>query len=228
MISGRIILSNHKPVAVSYSIASIDRHWCRDVKTYTSVDCVQWFLMEMQQVSEEIREVYQKSMPMKRLIGEEELCHTLSSKCLLCARRLNTSDELLKKRADHCYITGQYGEPACKYCKVKNLSLKGLPIPIIFHNFSGYDLKLIMQHVQDLNISVIANSTEKIKCAVIFVDDKPTDGYVQKAVQINNIFIYDSARVDNGDDDDDDNDDEDAAVKGPHKKQQKEKLHKIQ
>ena len=148
MTSGRKVLAEHKPIAVSYSIASIDPHWRREVKTYTGVDCVQWFLEEMQQVSKEIRSIYKKSMPMKKLTEEEELRHLLATKCFLCERHLQECDEAAKKQADHCQITGQYRGPACKYCNLKNFSLKAIPIPIVFHNFSGYDSKLIMQHVR--------------------------------------------------------------------------------
>ena len=62
----RKVLADHKPIAVSYSIAAIDPHWCREVKTYTGIDCVQWFLSASQQVSKsasqqvskEIRGIY--------------------------------------------------------------------------------------------------------------------------------------------------------------------------
>ena len=181
-------------VAVSYSIASIDPHWHREVKTYTSVNCVQWFLRDMQCVSKEIRDIYQQLMPIKKFTAEEELCHILVVKCFLCRRHFHESDDLSKKQTDHCHITGQYRGSTCKYCNLKNLSLTGIPIPIVLHSFSGYDSKLIMQHVQDLNITVIANSTEKIKCAKIFVDNIPIDSDVDNSVSKNNVFIDASAR----------------------------------
>ena len=67
-----------------------------------------------------------------------------------------------------------------------------------------------MQHVRDINILVIASSTEKIKCATIFVQDSVNDGN-ENSVQAedNNLFIDDMASDADDDDDDDDDDDGD-------------------
>ena len=139
-----------------------------------------------------MRDSYKKLMPMKKMTGEEELQHILAVKCFLCGRRFHESDELSKKQADHCHITGKYREPACKYCNLMNLLLIGIPIPIIFHNFSGYDSKLIMQNVRDMSISVTASQTEKIKCATIFVQDI-VDDVNEESEQGNNVFTDDMA-----------------------------------
>ena len=117
-------------------------------------------------------------MPMINKNDEEELRHMLSTNCFLCKRRLHDYDDLSRKQADHCHITGQYRGPACKHCNLNNVTLKGIPIPVVFYNFSGYDSKLIMQHVQDFTVSVIASSTEKIRCATLFTPNRPdANGY---------------------------------------------------
>ena len=127
----------------------------------------------MQKVAREIQNIYSKSMPMINKTDEDELEHMLSTKCFLCKRRLHDYDDVSRKQADHCHITGKYRGPACKHCNLNNLTLKGIPIPVVFHNFSGYDSKLIMQHVQELQLSVIASSTEKIRCATLFTANRP-------------------------------------------------------
>ena len=150
------------------------------MKTYTGTNCVDWFLKEVQKVAREIRNVYSKSMLMINKTDDEELRHMLSTKCVLCKCQLHDYDDLSRKQADHCHITGKYRGPACKHCNLNNLTLTGIPIPIVFHNFSGYDSKLIMQHVQELNVSVIAqqSSTEKIRCATLSTPNRPdANGY---------------------------------------------------
>ena len=66
------------------------------------------------------------------------------------------------KVRDHCHIKGKYSGPAHKKC---NLKLK-IPrqLPIIFHNFEGYDDHLFFRELKkfkDINIQVIPKSSEK-------------------------------------------------------------------
>ena len=126
----RKVLADHKPIADSYSIAAIDPHWCREVKTYTGIDCVQWFLSASQQVSKSVKKfvAFTKSMPMNKLTAEEELRHLLATKCFYVDTNFfQEFDEAAKKQAEHCNITGQYHGPECKYCNLKNLTLIMIP-----------------------------------------------------------------------------------------------------
>ena len=115
-------------------------------------------------------------MPMKKVSYAQRLWNDTQTKCYLCGVEFTSKN---RKNADHCHITGEYRGAACAYCNQNILSLKGMSIPILFHNFSGYDSRLLMKHIEDLEVSVIANSTEQIKCAsILFV----RDGKVQKGV----------------------------------------------
>jgi len=58
------------------------------------------------------------------------------------------------------------------YCNLNNVTLTGIPLPIVFHNFSGYDSKLIMQKINNMKVSVIASLMEKVKCETIFIDSE--------------------------------------------------------
>ena len=50
---------------------------------------------------------------------------------------------------------------------MKHLSLKGVPLPVCFHTFTGYDSKHVIKSFANLNVESIANTTEQIKCATI-------------------------------------------------------------
>ena len=90
--------------------------------------------------------MYSKSMPMKNLTAERQERDESATHCYVCNKRFSADN---KKHSDHCHITGEYRGPACARCNMNNLSLENMVIPIVFHNFSGYNSKLLMQHVQD-------------------------------------------------------------------------------
>ena len=170
------MLSEHKPISVAFSICSSNPKWRREVMTYTGIDCVSWFLSKIKEVVAEIKHIYSKAMPMKQLSYAQRLWNGTQTKCYLCGVEFTSKN---RKHADHCHINGEYRGAACAYCNQNNLSLKGTSIPILFHNFIGYDSRLLMKHIEDLEVSVIAKSTEKIKCASIFFEQ---DGKLQKGV----------------------------------------------
>ena len=70
---------------------------------------------------------------------------------------------------DHCLVTGKYRGSAHNVCnRSYRLTNK---IPVIFHNFRGYDLHLIMQEIGKFNkgVKVIPNNMEKYMA--FMVDD---------------------------------------------------------
>ena len=51
------IINNHIPIAVSYSVCSIDPKWRRDIKCHTGTDCSEWFMREMLKLVEEVKHI---------------------------------------------------------------------------------------------------------------------------------------------------------------------------
>ena len=45
------------------------------------------------------------------------------------------------------------------------LSLKGVALPLFFHTFTGYDSKHVIKNLTNLTFDIIANTTQRIKCA---------------------------------------------------------------
>ena len=93
---------------------------------------------------------------------QDKIAYEKATHCWICEQEIKNSTN--PKVRDHCHFTGQYRGPAHKSC---NLKLKIKPgvtkIPVIFHNFKGYDSHLIMQkiHTTKGNITCIPNNAEK-------------------------------------------------------------------
>ena len=65
---------------------------------------------------------------------------------------------------DHCHITGKYRGAAHNYCNFElRINPKTNPVPVFFHNLSGYDSHLLFQAMSkiDREISCIPKSMEE-------------------------------------------------------------------
>jgi len=85
--------------------------------------------------------------------------------CWICKDKF---DEENNKVWDHCHITGKFRGPAHNACNLKlQIQAWKTPIPVIFHNFRGYDSHLVCESVgQSVNahqIRVIAETFERYK-----------------------------------------------------------------
>jgi hypothetical protein len=78
--------------------------------------------------------------------------------CHICNGKFTEAD---KKVLDHCHVTGKFRGAAHNSCNL-NFKLTG-KIPVVFHNWRGYDSHFIMQGVAELGerIEVIANNMQK-------------------------------------------------------------------
>ncbi|GBB96236.1 hypothetical protein RclHR1_27070004 [Rhizophagus clarus] len=73
-----------------------------------------------------------------------------------------------KKVWDHCHITGEFRGASHNSCNLKlQIEPWKTPIPVIFHNFRGYDSHLVCESIRrsanSLQISVIAETFERYK-----------------------------------------------------------------
>lgn len=66
------------------------------------------------------------------------------------------------------FFTGNYRGPAHSWCNI-NFNLSNLKIPVVLHNFKGYDSKLILRDIGRVGnevtekLSVLAENSEKFK-----------------------------------------------------------------
>ena len=73
---------------------------------------------------------------------EEEHLFQQSNSCCICKKLIDNHDEKVR---DHCYVTGKFRGAAHWTCKV-NFQLNK-KVPVIFHNFRGYDSHLIFSEL---------------------------------------------------------------------------------
>ena len=128
------VISKHIPVSIACSAASTDPKWQRECWVYTGDDCIQQFLLSLDKLKLELCDVMRLQLPMKRLSRTQQEDHNNATRCYLCQKEFNENEETARKHADHCHITGEYRGPACQYCNLNNLPLKGVELSIFFHN----------------------------------------------------------------------------------------------
>ena len=119
------VISKHTPISIAYSVPSTDPKWQRDCWVYKGVDCVQQFLLSLDKLKLELAGVMHLQLLMKPLSHVQQEHHINATRCYLCQKQFNENEETSRKHPDHCHITGEYCGPACQYCNMKNLSLKG-------------------------------------------------------------------------------------------------------
>ena len=70
--------------------------------------------------------------------------------CYVCHEKFDSNNRLKLKNRDHCHFTGEFRGAACTWCNLRNKAQK--TIPIYFHNFKGYDSKLVLSCLTNFKI----------------------------------------------------------------------------
>ena len=108
------------------------------------------------------RKYYLKSKPLK-LTPEEEKDFKSAKVCHICDQDLlvyEKTGEIFKVR-DHCHFTGKCRGAAHNECYLKYR--KPLILPVVFHNFQGYDSHLFIKQLAKVSgdLSFIPSTEEK-------------------------------------------------------------------
>lgn len=176
------IYQEHKAASYGYKVVSLNPEENKDFK-YISVvantnagvvrsgaqvspmgnttdDVALYFLEEMRAVCSKLKERIRINTPMK-LTRKEEDDFQEATHCHICQREFNEDGNNPKVR-DHDHFTGKFRGAAHNKC---NLNYRvNTKIPILFHNFKGYDSHLIMRKVCDLanaELDIIPYNMEK-------------------------------------------------------------------
>ena len=89
----RQVINNHVPIAVSYSVCSIDPEWRREVKYYAGTDCSNGFMKEMLEFVEEFKHIYKKTPPCKKLNHQQWQEGANATHCHLCKEDVKDGDQ---------------------------------------------------------------------------------------------------------------------------------------
>ena len=131
----------------------------------------QTFLETVYELGTSIKEtIAEQQNPLIFKDGEYEQ-YLQSIMCYICQKEI---DDVQQKVPDHDHILSgpNYRGAAHSGCNI-NYNLQHMKIPIIFHNFKGYDSKYVLQQVGRLdpmivhNLTVLAQNSEKFKSVTI-------------------------------------------------------------
>ena len=85
-----------------------------------------------------------------------------ATECMSCRKVFD--QEKCSKEMNMCPITNTYSGAMCKGCRYPRI-VKCQTLPVIFHNFRGYDGHIILKHgiekMKHWKLSVIAQTNEK-------------------------------------------------------------------
>lgn len=134
--------------------------------SYRGANCAEWFMEELKKIANEVFEFLEDKKPMNVLSDEEERAFNESNVCHICKKSFmneQTETDMIRVR-DHCHITGLYRGAAHQSCNLKYQISRN--IPVVMHNFSGYDSHLLVRKLGSNKqihgeISIIPNNSEK-------------------------------------------------------------------
>jgi hypothetical protein len=150
------------------------------VITYTGSDMARHLLKNIKYHTESISKIIQEyDMPMENItsehldvLKENGLILTNDMKvCHICKCNITNQNDCV---ADHCHFSGYFRGFAHKTCNFE-YTIKNKMVSIIFHNFRGYDCKMIIEAVRDfpsIKFKPIMENSEKIKCMSMIWGDK--------------------------------------------------------
>ncbi|XP_031632653.1 uncharacterized protein LOC116346631 [Contarinia nasturtii] len=112
---------------------------------HRGADCLDWFMIELTKIAEEVYDFLEDKKPMIALTKEEESLFSQSIACHICKKSFNdNADEQIGIRVrDHCHITGNYRGAAHQSCNLQYQISR--TIPVVMHNLSGYDSHLLIK-----------------------------------------------------------------------------------
>jgi len=152
--------TQHIACGFSYAVVDQNQTVVRQF-TYRGKEAVKVFLDHMIEIEKWILNQFANPEDL-RLSAEEELEFQRATICYLCTKPFDP-DLKGDKCRDHCHITGKFRGAAHRKCNLYYHLTKR--IPVLFHNFSGYDSHLIIKEMhstfKDKKLSCIAQNHEK-------------------------------------------------------------------
>ena len=134
------------------------------MRTWTGENCIQNYLAYLDRFVREL-DIQVDSMMNKAMIIDpaEQHAFDIATHCPRCNAEF-TVDGNQRKCRDHCHVTGKYRGPLCHRCNSR-LRLKRRVLPVVFHNFKGYDGHLICKQaigeMPGWHLSIIPTTHEK-------------------------------------------------------------------
>ena len=134
------------------------------MRTWTGEKCLQNYLAYLDRFVRELDTQIDSLTNQAMIIDPtEQYAFDIATHCPRCKTEFTTGGTHGKVR-DHCHITGKYRGPLCHKCNSR-LRFKRRILPVVFHNFKGYDSHLICKQaigeMPGWHLSVIPVTHEK-------------------------------------------------------------------
>ena len=143
----------NKPVAIGYNIVRNPYYENLNLEKegyikYFGEDCVEWFINEMLEIEGYMKNYFENE--------PEYIIDTIpenydQTTCWLCEKDFklrDVKDNPIVK--DHCHLTGKFRGIAHNSCNLNTRKAHTSLIPILFHNFSGYDCHIIFEKLVNM------------------------------------------------------------------------------
>ena len=143
----------NKPVAIGYNIVKKPEYENLNLEKDGYIknfgeDCVEWFINELLE-KENYMKTYFKN---EREINLDTIPENYDkSTCWLCEKEFKLKD--VKENPvvkDPCHLAGKFRGLAHKNCNLNTRKAHTSFVPILFHNFSGYDCHLIFEKLVNM------------------------------------------------------------------------------
>jgi hypothetical protein len=158
------VLQQHLPIAAAFLIVpnKVIKNIIPTYHSFLGRDCIPRFLENLEKEVEKIAQFnkkhsYKVMLPLTNL---QEQQHLSASVCYFCH---NPFSEKHPKIKEHCHLTGNYRGAACQPCNTR-ARLRRMVVPVIFHNWRGYDAHHIVKEGistrPNWDLEVIATNSE--------------------------------------------------------------------
>ncbi|XP_061396091.1 uncharacterized protein LOC133331730 [Musca vetustissima] len=153
-----MVINKHLPCAFSFNVKCNFDSNLDELFIYTGRDAAEKFVEMLNSKCREIFNTYLSvKKPMTPLTPSQILEFENAKICHICDKELGSD-----KVHDHCHITGRYRGAAHKECNI-NYTVPTF-IPILFHNFSGYDchlfIKELIKYIPSKKTNIIPQNKE--------------------------------------------------------------------
>ena len=135
----------NKPVAIGFNIVKNPDYDNLNLEKdgyikYFGKDCVEWFIKEMLEIESYMKTYFKNELEINLDTIPENYDQTT---CWLCEKEFKPED--VKENPvvrDHCLLTGKFRSLAHNNCNLNTRKAHTSFVPLLFHNFSGYDCHL--------------------------------------------------------------------------------------
>ena len=143
----------NKPVGIGYNIVKNPHYENLTLEKdgyikYFGEDCVEWFINEMLEIEGYMKNYFKNELEINLHTIPKNFDQTT---CWLCEKEFKPKD--VKQNPvvkDHCHLTGKFRGLAHNNCNMNARKAHTSFVPILFHNFSGYDCHLIFEKLVNM------------------------------------------------------------------------------